>query len=133
MTGLLIFALTYLLIAVRRLPFVRLNRPAAGLLGVVAMVVFGVLLLSDAYAAIDFDVIVFLLGLMLIVGYLEVGKVFEWAAEWVLRRAVTPHRLMLVVVSAAMATLSNLISNVPAVTLWRNTRVFGVAVLVIAP
>ena len=32
-TGLLIFALTYLLIAVQRLPFVRLNRPAAGLLG----------------------------------------------------------------------------------------------------
>ena len=62
------------------------------------MVVFGVLPLSDAYAAIDFDVIVFLLGLMLIVGYLEVGKFFEWAAEWVLRRAVTPHRLMLGVV-----------------------------------
>ena len=29
MTGLFIFALTYLLIAVQRLPFVRLNRPAA--------------------------------------------------------------------------------------------------------
>jgi Na+/H+ antiporter NhaD/arsenite permease-like protein len=98
MTALLIFAVTYFLIAVQRLPFVRLNRPAAGLLGAVAMVVFGVLPLSDAYAAIDFDVLVFLLGLMLIVGYLEVGKFFEWAAEWVLRRAVTPHRLMFGVV-----------------------------------
>src|ERR1700719_2129601 len=96
--GLLIFALPYLLIAVQRLPFVHLNRPAAGLLGAVAMVVFRVLPLPDAYAAVDFDVIVFLLGLMLIVGYLEVGKFFEWAAEWVLRRAVTPHRLMLGVV-----------------------------------
>jgi Na+/H+ antiporter NhaD/arsenite permease-like protein len=98
MTGLLIFAVTYLLIAVQRLPFVRLNRPAAGLLGAVAMVVFGVLPLSDAYAAIDFDVLVFLLGVMLIVGYLEVGKFFEWAAEWVLRRVATPHRLLLGVV-----------------------------------
>lgn len=62
------------------------------------MVVFGVLSLADAYAAIDFDVIVFLLGLMLIVGYLEVGKFFEWAAEWVLRRARTPERLLLGVV-----------------------------------
>jgi Na+/H+ antiporter NhaD/arsenite permease-like protein len=93
-TGLLIFALTYLLIAVQRLPFVHLNRPAASLLGAVAMVVFGVLPVSDAYAAIDFDVLVFLLGLMLIVGYLEVGKFFEWAAEWVLRRALTPERLL---------------------------------------
>jgi Na+/H+ antiporter NhaD/arsenite permease-like protein len=86
------------LIAVQRLPFVHLNRPAAGLLGAVAMVVFGVLPLTDAYAAIDFDVLVFLLGLMLIVGYLEVGRFFEWAAEWILRRAPTPERLLLGVV-----------------------------------
>ena len=96
--GLVIFAVTYLLIAVQRLPFVHLNRPAASLLGAVAMVVFGVLSLQDAYAAIDFDVLVFLLGLMLIVGYLEVGKFFEWAAEWVLRRARTPQRLLFGVV-----------------------------------
>jgi len=96
--GLLIFALTYVLIAVQRLPFVHLNRPAASLVGAVAMVVFGVLSLPDAYAAVDFDVLVFLLGMMLIVGYLEVGKFFEWAAEWVLQRARTPERLLLGVV-----------------------------------
>jgi Na+/H+ antiporter NhaD/arsenite permease-like protein len=93
--GLVIFAATYLLIAVQRLPFVHLNRPAASLLGAVAMVAFGVLPLVDAYAAIDFDVLVFLLGLMLVVGYLEVGKFFEWAAEWILQRARTPERLLL--------------------------------------
>jgi Na+/H+ antiporter NhaD/arsenite permease-like protein len=98
MTGLLIFAATYALIAVQRLPFVHLNRPAASLLGAVAMVAFGVLPLRDAYAAVDFDVLVFLLGLMLIVGYLEVGKFFEWAAERILRRSVTPRRLLLAVV-----------------------------------
>jgi Na+/H+ antiporter NhaD/arsenite permease-like protein len=96
--GLIIFAATYVLIAVQRLPFVHLNRPAASLLGAVAMVVFGVLTLSQAYAAIDFDVLVFLLGLMLVVGYLEVGGFFEWAAEWLLRRARTPDRLLLGVV-----------------------------------
>src|SRR3989475_98123 len=97
-TGLIIFGVTYLLIAVQRLPFVHLNRPAASLLGAVAMVVCGVLSLPDAYAAIDLDVLVFLLGVMLIVGYLEVGKFFEWAAEWVLRRGRTPQRLLLGVV-----------------------------------
>ena len=71
--GLLIFALTYLLIAVQRLPFVHLNRPAASLVGAVAMVVFGVLPLPEAYAAVDFDVLVFLLGMMLIVGY-QIGR-----------------------------------------------------------
>src|SRR2546421_12984617 len=90
--GLVIFGFTYVLIAVQRLPFVHLNRPAASLVGAVAMVVFGVLPLPDAYAAVDFEVLVFLLGMMLIVGYLEVGKFFEWAAEEVLRRAGTPGR-----------------------------------------
>ena len=92
--GLVIFAATYLLIAVQRLPFIHLNRPAASLVGAVAMVVAGVLTPQQAYAAIDLEVIVFLLGLMLIVGYLEVGKFFEWAAEAVLRRAGTPPRLL---------------------------------------
>ena len=96
--GLVIFAATYVLIAVQRLPFVHLNRPAASLVGAVAMVAFGVITLPQAYAAIDLDVIVFLLGLMLIVGYLEVGKFFEWAADWVLRRARTPTRLLFAVV-----------------------------------
>jgi Na+/H+ antiporter NhaD/arsenite permease-like protein len=99
--GLIIFAATYLLIAVQRLPFIRLNRPTASLLGAVAMVLFGVLTLEQAYAAVDFDVLVFLLGLMLIVGYLEVGKFFEWAAEWVLERALTPPLLLLAVVVGA--------------------------------
>lgn len=96
--GLAIFAATYLLIAVQRLPFIHLNRPAASLIGAVAMVVAGVLTPQQAYAAIDLDVIVFLLGLMLIVGYLEVGKFFEWAAESVVRRAGTPARLLAVAV-----------------------------------
>jgi Na+/H+ antiporter NhaD/arsenite permease-like protein len=96
--GLVIFGLTYLLIAVQRLPFIHLNRPAASLLGAVAMVAFGVLTLEDAYAAVDLNVLVFLLGLMLIVGYLEVGRFFEWAAEALLRRARTPRRLLLGVV-----------------------------------
>jgi Na+/H+ antiporter NhaD/arsenite permease-like protein len=92
--GLAIFAATYFLIAVQRLPFIHLNRPAASLVGAVAMVVAGVLTPQQAYAAIDLDVIVFLLGLMLIVGYLEVGGGFEWAAGAVLRRVATPRRLL---------------------------------------
>ncbi len=94
----MIFAATYVLIAVQRLPFVHLNRPAAGLLGAVAMVAAGVLTPQQAYAAIDLDVIVFLLGLMLIVGYLEVGHFFEWAAREMLRRVRTPTRLLAAVV-----------------------------------
>jgi Na+/H+ antiporter NhaD/arsenite permease-like protein len=86
-TRLVILVATYLLIAVPQVRFVRLNRPAAALLGAVAMVTIGGLPLRDAYAAVDLDVIVFLLGVLLITGFLEVGGFFEWAARHIVRCA----------------------------------------------
>ena len=82
-TRLVILVVTYLLIAVQRVPYLRLNRPSAALLGAVAMVTIGGLPLRDAYAAIDLDVMVFLLGVLLITGFLEIGGFFEWAARHV--------------------------------------------------
>jgi Na+/H+ antiporter NhaD/arsenite permease-like protein len=90
---------TYLLIAVRQVPFLRLNRPAAALLGAVAMVTIGGLPLHDAYAAIDLDVMVFLLGVLLLTGYLEAGGFFEWAARQIIVRAHSPRALLGVVVA----------------------------------
>ena len=98
MLALAIFTLTYLLIAVQRLPFLHLNRPAAALLGAVAMVVAGVLPLDAAYRAIDLDVLVFLLGVMLLIGHLESGGFFEWTAAWLLRRIRSRRQLLAAVV-----------------------------------
>jgi len=62
------------------------------------MVTLGGLPLADAYRAIDLDVLVFLLGLMLLVGDLELGGFFEWAAEWLIARSTTPRGLLVAVV-----------------------------------
>jgi Na+/H+ antiporter NhaD/arsenite permease-like protein len=100
-TRFLILVVTYLLIAVQRVPFLRLNRPSAALLGAVAMVTIGGLPLRDAYAAIDLDVMVFLLGVLLITGFLEIGGFFEWAARYVVRRARSPRTLLAAVVGVS--------------------------------
>jgi Na+/H+ antiporter NhaD/arsenite permease-like protein len=100
-TRLVILVATYLLIAVPQVRFVRLNRPAAALLGAVAMVTIGGLPLRDAYAAVDLDVIVFLLGVLLITGFLEVGGFFEWAARHIVRCARSPRMLLAAVVAAS--------------------------------
>ena len=94
----IILNLTYVLIAVQQVPGLRLNRPAASLLGAVAMVTIGGLPLRDAYAAIDLDVMVFLLGVLLLTGYLELGGFFEWVASLVVRRAHSPRTLLALVV-----------------------------------
>ena len=93
-----ILAATYLLIAVQGLAGVRLPRPAAALLGAVAMVVIGGLPLHEAYASIDMDVIVFLLGVLLLTGFLELSGFFEWAAAHIVRRAHSRHALLASVV-----------------------------------
>ena len=104
-TRLIIFALTYLLIAVQQLPGLRLNRPAASLLGAVAMVAIGGLPMAEAYAAIDLDVIVFLLGVLLLTGYLELGGFFEWAAQGIVDRMRSPRSLL-----RALVAVSGLLS-----------------------
>ncbi|HMA23566.1 MAG: SLC13 family permease [Gemmatimonas sp.] len=105
MARLVILLATYLLIAVRQVPFLRLNRPAAALLGAVAMVTIGGLPLHDAYAAIDLDVMVFLLGVLLLAGYLEAGGFFEWAAGHIVARARTARGLL-----GAVVVMSGLLS-----------------------
>lgn len=98
---LIILVVTYLLIAAQGLPWLRLTRPAASLLGAVAMVSVGGLALSDAYAAIDMNVIVFLLGVLLLTAYLEIGGFFEWIAARIVRYAHAPASLLALIVAVS--------------------------------
>lgn len=96
-----ILVVTYLLIAAQGLPWLRVTRPAAALLGAVAMVTIGGLALPDAYAAIDMNVIVFLLGVLLLTAYLEIGGFFEWIAGRIVRFAHAPTSLLAVIVGVS--------------------------------
>jgi Na+/H+ antiporter NhaD/arsenite permease-like protein len=105
-----IFCLTYLLISGRQLKLLPLNRPAAALLGTVLMVACGVLSPQQAYQAVDYDTLVLLLGMMLVSAYLYLSGFFDWAADWILRRAKTPQALLGYVIFTA-GTLSALLVN----------------------
>jgi len=105
-----IFGLTYLLLSGRQLHILPLNRPAAALLGTVLMIACGVLTPEQAYRAVDYDTLVLLLGMSLISAYLYIAGFFEWTADWVLRIARTPQRLLLYLVLTA-SVLSALLVN----------------------
>lgn len=96
-----IFAFTYLLISGRRLKVLPLNRPAAALLGVVLMVVCGVMTPEQVYRAVDYNTLVLLLGMMLFTTYLFLAGFFDWAADFILRVARTPQRLLLYLIFTA--------------------------------
>ncbi|HEV2434794.1 MAG TPA: SLC13 family permease [Verrucomicrobiae bacterium] len=108
--ALAIFALTYLLLSGRQLHILPLNRPAAALLGTVLMIACGILTPEQAYRAVDYDTLVLLLGMSLISAYLYLAGFFEWTADWVLRVAKTPQRLLLYLTLTA-SVLSALLVN----------------------
>jgi Na+/H+ antiporter NhaD/arsenite permease-like protein len=105
-----IFCATYLLISGRRLKILPLNRPAAALLGTVLMVACGVMTPEQAYRAVDYNTLVLLLGMMLISAYLYLAGFFDWAADWILRRAQSPRALLLYLVLTS-GILSALLVN----------------------
>ncbi|HEU0029617.1 MAG TPA: SLC13 family permease [Kofleriaceae bacterium] len=105
--SLVVFTLTYLVIASRQLHWVGLDRPAGAVVGAVAMVVVGGLPADRALAAIDLHIIVLLFGVLLIAAYLTEARFFRLTAYLVLTRARSARTLLfgLVFVVGALSAL----------------------------
>jgi Na+/H+ antiporter NhaD/arsenite permease-like protein len=103
MTGvaIAIFAATYLVIAIGKLPGFHLDRAGAALLGASLMVGSGVLSLDQAYRAVDFDTITLLLGMMIVVANLRLSGFFRLVNTWVVTRARHPFVLLAAIVLVA--------------------------------
>ncbi|MGE4174105.1 MAG: SLC13 family permease, partial [Methylocystis sp.] len=77
-----IFAATYVVLAIGKLPYYRLDRAGGTLLGASLMIGVGALTLDEAYRSIVFDAITLLLGMMIVVANLRRSGVFRRAADW---------------------------------------------------
>jgi Na+/H+ antiporter NhaD/arsenite permease-like protein len=110
LVALVIFLVTYAIIAIQKIPRVHISRAAGALIGAVAMALFGVLSPQEAYRAIDLDTIIFLLGMMILVAHLEIAGFFELLELWILKRARTQHQLLALVI-ASSGLLSPLFMN----------------------
>jgi Na+/H+ antiporter NhaD/arsenite permease-like protein len=114
-----IFLITYLLIAVesnvgrgrdlgaqqperRRRIFVEvgsnLDRTAAAFCGAVAMVLARTMTLDGAYQAIDWNTLVFLMGMMILVAHFRLSGFFDWVAAHVVLLARTRLQLLVLLV-----------------------------------
>jgi Na+/H+ antiporter NhaD/arsenite permease-like protein len=112
----IVFAVVYVLIATEWV-----HRVAAALGGAAVMLVIGATDAEHAFfsehAGIDWNVIVLLLGMMLIVAVLQRTGVFEYLAIWAAKRAKgRPFRVMVILVLVT-AVASALLDNVTTVLL----------------
>jgi Na+/H+ antiporter NhaD/arsenite permease-like protein len=105
-----IFAITYLVVAIGRLPGFQLDRAGAALVGASLMVAAGALPIEEAPKAIDFDTIILLLGVMIVVANLRLSGFFRLVNGWVVTRARYPIVLLTAIVLVS-GTLSAFLVN----------------------
>lgn len=108
--GILVFVVTYVLVATRRLRFVEMDRASGALIGAVLAVALGAITTDEASRAVDHTTIVLLLAVMGMGAFLSVDGFLDRAGEWLLRRARTPARLVGFVVWGA-GLLSAVVTN----------------------
>lgn len=115
--ALVVFCVTYLLIASRQLRFLKLDRPAGAIVGAVAMVIVGGLPMDAALHAIDLHVILLLFGVLVIAAYLQEAQLFRLAAFVVLTRARSARSLLFGLVFVAGGLSALLVNDTVCVVL----------------
>ena len=98
LAALLIFAGTYLVLAIGRLPGFRLDRTGAAIIGATLMIVCRVLTVEEAYRAIDYNTIILLFGMMIVVANLRLSGFFRAVTAWVVEHAHRPIMLLAAIV-----------------------------------
>jgi Na+/H+ antiporter NhaD/arsenite permease-like protein len=101
----LIFAATFLVLAIGRLPGFRIDRTGAAVIGAAFMVGTGALTMEQAWMAIHYDTILLLFGMMIVVANLRLSGFFRLSALWVMRHTHSPAVLL-----SAIAAVSALLS-----------------------
>jgi Na+/H+ antiporter NhaD/arsenite permease-like protein len=114
---LVIFVLTYAVIALGEIPWTRIDRTGAALAGAVAMVVSGALSETAAERAIDFHTIALLLGMMIVVANLRLSGAFAFFARALLSRARSGFGMLAMTVAAAGMLAAFFINDVVCLAL----------------
>lgn len=110
LTAIVIFALTYVLIASEKI-----DKTLAALLGAVVMIVSGGAPYTEALHAIDMNVIFLLMGMMVIVGIMAQTGVFEWLAIHLARLAHGNGAVIMISFLLMTAVISAFLDNVTTI------------------
>lgn len=105
-----IFLLTYLGVALGRVPGLMLDRTGIALLGAIAMVVCGAVTIDQATDAIDIPTLLLLYALMIVSAQLRLGGFYTWAAFKSTRWLDQPRCFLLAVMTLS-ALLSAILAN----------------------
>lgn len=124
----LIFICVYLFIATEKI-----DKTIASMLGAFAMIILGLISFSDAVAAIDFNVIFLLVGMMTCVFILSKTGFFEWLAIIIAKHAKGSPILILLFFLFLVGILSAFLDNVTTIILMAPVTILITQLLEISP
>ncbi len=112
-----IFGLTYAALALGKIPGLRIDRSGIALVGAAAMLATGVLSLRDAAKAVDYETIVLLFGMMVVVSYLRLAGFFALATDRIAARCSGPYTLLAVTILLSGVLSAFLVNDVVCVAM----------------
>lgn len=95
----------------------RINRTVVALLGAGLVIITGLLTQRQAIAAVDFNTIALLTGMMIIVAITRTSGVFEYVAIWSAKKVKANPMGILIVLSIVTAVFSAFLDNLTTVLL----------------
>lgn len=88
-------------VAVGRYPALKMNRATIAMVGATALVALGALSLEEAYAAIDWNTIILLFGMMILNVNLRMAGFFQLVTSRVVTFARTPRQLLALIIGVS--------------------------------
>jgi len=94
----LIFLGTYLILTIGRLPGFRIDRTGAAIIGASLMVAFDVLTMEEAIRSVNYETLILLFGMMIVVANLRLSGAFALVSAWVVEHTRHPLALLTAIV-----------------------------------
>lgn len=113
----ILFGLTYVALAVGRIPGLRTDRAGIAVIGAAAMLGTGVIGLEAAAKGVDVETIVLLFGMMVVVAHLRMSGFFALATDRISRRFAGPKTLLGVTIALSGVLSAFLVNDVVCVAL----------------
>jgi Na+/H+ antiporter NhaD/arsenite permease-like protein len=111
------FSLTYFGLALGRIPGLRIDRAGISLVGATLVMILGILPLPEAVRAVDYETILLLFGMMVVVGFLRLSGFFQRLSSWTLDRFRTPVSLLAMTVALSGLLSAFLVNDIVCLAL----------------
>ncbi|MGO9599451.1 MAG: SLC13 family permease [Isosphaeraceae bacterium] len=112
-----LFGLTYLGLALGKVPGLRIGRAGISMVGAAAMLGLGVLSMRDAAKAVDYETIVLLFSMMVVVSYLRLAGFFALVTEQIAGRFSGAFTLLAVIITLSGFLSAFLVNDVVCVAM----------------